>query len=97
MGVEFSYVSSYFLLVKKTLGEELKEHDLNIAGVPEVKPEEIKNGEPLVYTAQFEVYPEVTLADMSVEKVERQIVRLDDKDINKMVDVFLHLMWMSPY
>src|SRR5699024_6165960 len=48
-------------LVQTVYPEALEQAELKPAGQPELDLEEIKAGEPLTFTASFDVYPEITL------------------------------------
>lgn len=74
-------------LVNQTIGDAVKEHALAVAGQPTVVPSQIKKGEPLIYTAEFEVYPEVELADLSAEAIERHTVEVTVDDTDEMTEM----------
>lgn len=76
-------------LIQSSLIAAVEEHDLKVAGTPEVTPKEIKKGEALQYSADFEIYPEITLADLAEQKLEREVVELADADIEEMVQNLL--------
>lgn len=65
----------------------VKENELRIVGTPELTPKNVKRGEELQFSVEFEVYPDVTLADLSQTHIERQRVELSSEDINKMMGV----------
>ena len=60
---------------------------INIAGRPTFGIETFEEGKDLVFTATFEVYPEVKLQDLENIKVEKPTVEITEADIDKMVDV----------
>ena len=58
---------------------------LNPAGAPAVAPLARKKGEDFVFTATFEVYPEVTLNELEKLKVETVSAEIEDKDLDNML------------
>ncbi len=76
--------------VEKTFGEAVQENKLRVAGYPDIqhKPfgDVIENFE---YTATFEVFPEVTLGDLSKEKIEKPTVEIGDAEVDKTIEVLL--------
>ena len=60
---------------------------LNLAGRPTFAVENYENGKDVVFTATFEVYPEVELKGLENIKVEKPVVEISDKDVDNMVEV----------
>ena len=60
---------------------------LNLAGRPTFAVENYENGQDVVFTATFEVYPEVELKGLENIKVEKAIVEITEADIDNMVNV----------
>ncbi|HHE9089873.1 TPA: trigger factor [Haemophilus influenzae] len=60
---------------------------INIAGRPTFAIETFEEGKDLVFTATFEVYPEVKLQGLENIKVEKPTVEITEADIDKMIDV----------
>jgi len=58
---------------------------LNPAGAPAVAPLARKKGEDFVFTATFEVYPEVALKGLDTLKVETITAEIEDKDLDNML------------
>jgi trigger factor len=58
---------------------------LNPAGAPQVAPQPRKKGEEFVFTAKFEVYPEITLAALEELAVEKDTAEVTDADLDKML------------
>jgi len=73
-------------VMQRTFYEALTEEKINPAGGPHIEPINMKAGEALEYVATFEVYPEITLADMSESEVELPVVEVGDEDLDKMLD-----------
>ncbi|WP_373603394.1 trigger factor [Aggregatibacter sp. HMT-949] len=60
---------------------------INIAGRPTFTVETFEPGKDLVFTATFEVYPDVQLQGLENIKVEKPTVQISEADIDKMIDV----------
>jgi trigger factor len=68
--------------VERTFGEAVKDKQLRVAGYPRietVKPE-APVPESFEFTATFEIFPEVTLGDLSAASVERPAVVVGDAE-----------------
>ncbi len=70
-------------LIQKSLQEAMKEHDVNMAGMPKIDCEVLNKKEKFTYTATFEVYPELNLVDLDGVAVEKLEVALSDSDVAK--------------
>ena len=73
-------------LIQNSFRDALTQENLNPAGDPSIATDGIKQGEPLEFTATFEVYPEVELAPISGMKLERITSSVTDADIDKMIE-----------
>ncbi|MDP1596677.1 MAG: trigger factor [Methylotenera sp.] len=80
----------YSAAVEKSFGEAVDENKLRVAGFPNIehKPFDAAS-EVLEYTATFEVFPEVSLGDLSKVKIERPVIELTDADVKKTLDVLV--------
>lgn len=74
-------------LLQKHFFNVLVESKVNLAGRPSFNVDQFEAGKDLVFTATFEVYPEVELKGLDQIKVEKPVVEITDADIDKMVDV----------
>ena len=72
-------------IVQQTYPEALGKSGVNPAGMPKIDITAEKPGEPLEYVAQFEVYPEIKLADMKGLKLEKPVVEVSESDIDKLI------------
>jgi trigger factor len=80
---------------QEVLGEKLQssfyeaaeENNLHVAGYPkfELKTADL-NAAEIEYSATFEVYPEVTIGDISAESVVREAFVLADADVEKTIN-----------
>src|ERR1041384_249736 len=64
----------------------VQEHDVKLLGRPEVDIKEFADGQPLKFTAEVDVRPEVDLPDLSSIAVEVDSVKIDESEIDTQVD-----------
>ena len=60
---------------------------LRVAGTPTVAPKEGGDGGQLTFSATFEVYPEISIADLGGVAVERAVCAVGDAEIDKTIDI----------
>ena len=70
-------------LLRTTYPKAIEESALKPAGYPTFDIQAEVVGEPLKYTASFEVYPEVSLTGLDSLQVERPQVEIGDEDIER--------------
>jgi trigger factor len=76
--------------VEKSFGEAVEENKLRVAGYPNIEHKPFgEAAESLEYTATFEVFPEVKLADLSKLKIERPVLEVGEADVKKTLDVLV--------
>lgn len=73
-------------VLQSSFYEAVTQEKLRPAGMPNFDTENVGQGEGLAYVATFEVYPEVTLANLDGVTVEQQVVEINDKDIDDMLE-----------
>ena len=73
-------------LVRSTLHEALKSKDLFPAGSPYIEPGPLEAGKDFTYTAFFEVFPEITIAELNQDEIELVEAVVDDSDINETLE-----------
>lgn len=72
-------------LVQSSYYDALKEQDLKPAGPPNIVPVERESG--FEYTADFEVYPEISFAGIEQIEVKKSVVVIEAADIDSMIEV----------
>ena len=75
--------------VEKAFGEEAQKQNLKVAGYPRFEPkakEGEADAEKLEFTAVFEVFPEIVLADLSGTEVEKTVFTVSDAEVDKTID-----------
>ncbi len=74
--------------VQKSFMEAIQAHQLKVAGYPRIEPKtDATDKATIEFSATFEVYPEVTLGDVSAAKISRPVVTVSDADVDKTLDV----------
>jgi trigger factor len=73
--------------VGQAFGQAAEENQLRVAGMPKIEPKEEAPEGMLAFDATFEVYPEVTLPDLSAIEVETVKADVSDAEIDKTIDI----------
>jgi trigger factor len=73
-------------LMQNSFRDALAQENLNPAGDPSISAESFKQGEPLEFTATFEVYPDIELAPVTGMKLEKIKSSVTDADVDKMIE-----------
>ena len=71
-------------VLKQSYTQAVTQEKLNPAGGPKIETE-VENGETFVYTATFEVMPEVVLKDLEKIKIEIPEISIGDDDVDDML------------
>lgn len=66
--------------------EGLGEHQLRPAGNPDIRAEPADGGDALRFSASFEVFPDITLADLSGVALSLPNATVTDNDVEMMLD-----------
>ncbi|WP_298608646.1 trigger factor [uncultured Thiothrix sp.] len=73
-------------VLEHTFRDASVQQNLRVAGLPQIELQALATGQPLVYVANFDVYPEFTVADVTGLEVKRPTAEVQDADIDKMLD-----------
>lgn len=73
-------------IIQNTYRDALTQEKLNPASEPVINAQSMKLGEPLEYTATFDVITEFVLSPISDLKIERVAAEVADSDIDKMIE-----------
>lgn len=68
-------------------GQALVENKFRLAGYPRIEPKKTDSTSHLEFAAVFEVYPEVTVGDLSKTEVARPVLEVTEAEINKTIDI----------
>ena len=74
-------------LVQSSLYEAITQEDLKPAGQPQIDELKDESGQDLVYTATFEVFPEVKLKEVGGLEFEKPTCDVSEDDITSMIDM----------
>lgn len=74
-------------MVQSTLYEALQANELVPAGSPVIEPKQVESGKDFVYTAVFEVFPEINVVELDDQtKIETIKAEVSDKDVDDMLE-----------
>ena len=74
-------------VLNESFYEAVQQQELKPAGRPEIEPKNVMTaGKDVEFTATFEVFPEVELADYAKIEVKRRSGEVSDADVAKMID-----------
>ena len=66
----------------------VEKENLRVAGRPQIEPKpDSTDATSFEYTATFEVYPEVVIADLSNVKIEKPVAEVTDADVDRTIDI----------
>lgn len=71
----------------KALDSAIENSGLRIAGVPSITPKEDAAEDQMVFSATFEVYPEITLPELDTLEVTRSDVTVGDAEVERTLDI----------
>ncbi|MGR8979797.1 MAG: trigger factor [Gammaproteobacteria bacterium] len=71
-------------LIQSTYYQAIQEQDLKPAGYPHIHPSDESEG--IKYTAEFEVYPEISLDGIDRLEVKRPVAAVQESDIDSMIE-----------
>ncbi len=72
-------------LIESTLKDALSKDDIKLAGRPVIDDIEDKSEQDLVFSASFEVFPEINLVDLKAVEVTQKVVDVTESDIESMM------------
>ncbi|MFA6311573.1 MAG: trigger factor [Sterolibacterium sp.] len=73
--------------VEKAFGEKVRERNMRVAGYPRIEPKDSADKSQIEFTAVFEVYPDIKLAEVNDREVERPVLSVGDAEIDKTIEV----------
>lgn len=73
-------------VLQSTFYEAVSQEKLQPAGNPNFDDLKNEPGQGLAYTATFEIYPDVELAPMAEQTVEKPVTEIGEADIDKMIE-----------
>jgi trigger factor len=84
-------------IIEKTLKDTLTNDDIKLAGRPVIDDINDKADQDLVFTATFEVFPDISLADLQEVDVTQKVVAVTESDIENMMSKLCRNMgtWLT--
>ena len=75
--------------VQTSFNDAVREQNLRVAGQPRIEPkgDVAPSADALEFSAVFEVYPDITIGDLTTVKIERPQVELTPADLDRTLDV----------
>lgn len=73
-------------VIQSSFYEAVSQEKLRPAGAPAIDTQQAEAGQGLEYTATFEVYPEIELADLSKATIEKTVAEITDSDLDEMIE-----------
>ncbi|WP_271270354.1 trigger factor [Aliamphritea hakodatensis] len=73
-------------VIQESFYQATQQENLTPAGGPNIEFKNDKEGEDFSYTATFEVYPEIALADFSAAEIEKNSADVKDEDLEQMIE-----------
>lgn len=75
--------------VGRAFGEAAAEHQLRVAGMPNIEPKTSDDAEAGVvsFDATFEIYPELSIADLATAEVVQVKTEVSDVEIDKTIEI----------
>lgn len=70
-------------MIQSSYYDALKQQDLNPAGMPHIHP--VESAEGFTYTAEFEVYPTISVAGIEQVAATRPVATVEDADFDNMI------------
>lgn len=77
---------TYNALIQETLYEAASQEQLMPAGEPRIELRDVAEEGGLGYTATFEIMPEVKVAELSGQSLNRPVAEVGESDIDEMID-----------
>ena len=71
--------------VERSFNEAASQNQLRVAGYPSIEPSPADGR--LEYIATFEVFPEVVIGDLSSSVIDRPVLTVGEKDVDKTIEV----------
>ncbi len=73
--------------LQKTFGEAVRSQNLRVAGYPRFEEKRVEGEDNVEYSATFEIYPDIEIADISQASIERPVVEVGDAEVDKTIEI----------
>ena len=85
----YIYAETLEEIIPDAIDKMIEEYELKIIAEPDVKPEELKEGEPYEITVKFEVTPDFDLPSLDQIEVEKTVFETTDAIIDEQIERIL--------
>ncbi len=72
--------------LERGFSQKVQEQKLRVAGYPRIEPKEAANDNQLEFAAIFEVYPDITLGDISSREIEKPSLTVTDAEVERTLE-----------
>ena len=73
--------------VGEAFNSAVNENKLRVAGMPRLTPRAVEGSEDLAFSATFEIYPEITVGDLTGIEVQRAVCPIGDAEIDRTLEI----------
>lgn len=73
-------------VVQSSFSEAVTRESLRPAGMPQFDEMKVEPGQPLAYTARFEIYPEIERISLDNITVKRPVATITEQDVDEMLE-----------
>ncbi len=74
--------------MERSFSDAIAQNNLRVAGYPRIEQKSVaEDAEHFEYVATFEVFPEITLGDLSGVAIERPVLEVGDADVDRTIEV----------
>jgi trigger factor len=82
-----AYVDALNESLEKAFNEAVKAQQMRVAGSPRIEPKKTESETNLEFTAVFEVFPEIRVADLAGVEIERPILEIGEAELESTLNV----------
>jgi trigger factor len=84
-------------VMQTTFNEAISQEKLRPVGGPRIEPRVMEPGKILEYVAEFEVYPELALGDVTQIQIRRPVAEVTDADVDRLLETLRkqRVEWVS--
>ena len=73
--------------VQASLNDAIRTQNLRVAGYPRIEPKQDAAEDQFAFSAIFEIYPEIKLADLSAVTINRPVAEVTAEDVNRTIEI----------
>src|SRR5258706_11701848 len=73
--------------VQASLNDAIRTQNLRVAGYPRIEPRQDVAEDEFGFSAVFEVYPEITLGDLSTVTIARPVAEVAPADVDRTIEI----------